>query len=72
MAPLEGAAMIGTMSRHESAIQSTLDPEPDQKAAIRLTTQFRSFPVMVRVPDSGQAAKAGFLPKAEIQQTTPK
>lgn len=41
------------------------------KAVRQLPTQFQPFPVMVCVPDTGPAAKARFLPKAEIQQVTP-
>ena len=39
--------------------------------AWQLLTQLRPFPVFLTVPDSGQAACTGFLPKAEIQEATP-
>lgn len=37
----------------------------------RQSTHFQPFPVMVRAPDSGQAALTGPRPKADIHKPLP-
>jgi hypothetical protein len=46
-------------------------PSP-AKAARKLSTQKASFPVNSRILETCRAVSTGFLPKAEIQQATPK